>query len=75
MQQLKKHDGKKASTKLQEIREEKGLSKYRLAQLSGLSITHICNIESGKKDIEDMSLKNIKKLAKGLMIDYTDLIN
>ena len=62
-------------TKLQKIREEKEMSKYRLAQLSGFSITYISNIESGRRDIEDISLRNIKKFAQCLDVDYTDLLD
>lgn len=62
-------------TKLQKIREERDLSKYKLAQLTGFSITYISNIESGKTDIENISLKNIKKFASALEVPFTDLID
>lgn len=62
-------------TKLQEIREKRDMSKYRLAQLSGISDTYIGWIENGKKSIDDMTLKKIKQLAKALMVNYTDLID
>ena len=62
-------------TKLQEIREKRDMSKYRLSQLSGLSITYISRIESGIKSIEDVTLKNIRLLANALNVNYTDLID
>ena len=63
-------------TKLQMIREQRDMSKYRLAQLSGLSQTHIGNLESGKADIEDMTVRNLKTLARGLGVkNFTDLLD
>ena len=35
--------------KIQKLREEKGITKYRLAEITGISHTHICNIENGAK--------------------------
>ena len=35
--------------KIQKLREEKGFTKYRLAEMTGISHTHICNIENGSK--------------------------
>ena len=62
-------------TNLQKIREQREMSKYRLAQLTGFSITYISNIEGGKRSIEDISLRNIKTFANALNVDYTDLLD
>lgn len=62
-------------TKLQKIREKRDISKYRLSQLSGLSQTYIGRIENGSTSIENVTLKNIRLLAKALNVDYTELLD
>ena len=62
-------------TNLQKIREKRDISKYRLSQLSGLSQTYIVRIENGSTSIENVTLKNIRLLAKALNVDYTELLD
>ncbi len=62
-------------TNLQKIREKRDISKYRLSQLSGLSQTYIGRIENGSTSIENVTLKNIRLLAKALNVDYTELLD
>lgn len=62
-------------TKLQQIRESQEISRYRLAQLTGFSITYISNLEEGRKSIEDIKLSNIRKFADALKVNFLDLID
>lgn len=62
-------------TNLQKYREKRKLSKYRLSELSGVSDTYISWLENGKRDINDMTVKKVKDLAKALGVNYTDLID
>ena len=62
-------------TNLQKFREKRKLSKYRLSELSGVSDTYISWLENGKRDINDMTVRKVKDLAKALGVNYTDLID
>ena len=48
--------------KIEQIRNEKGISRYRLAKLSGLDYVTITKIEKGG----DVKLSNLRKIAKAL---------
>lgn len=50
----------------QEMLREKGLSMYRLSQLSGVPKTTVIDICSGRSDIEKCSGKTIRQLAMSL---------
>lgn len=58
--------------KVREIRLSKGLSQEQLAHLSDLHRTYIGMIERAEKNI---TLINIKKIAKGLDVSIIDLLN
>lgn len=56
--------------KIKALRQEKGLSQEKLAELADFHRTYINLVESGKRNI---SLKNIKKLSKALGVGLDDL--
>jgi len=53
-------------------REEIGLSQEKLANTTGLDRTYVSGIERGMRN---PSLNNIAKLAAGLKVKVSDLIN
>jgi transcriptional regulator with XRE-family HTH domain len=55
--------------KIKRLREEKGLTKYRLAKLSGLDEAYIGQLESGRIDQPRRSTK--AALAKGLGVSLS----
>ena len=56
--------------RIKALRQEKGLSQEKLAELADLHRTYINLVESGKRNI---SLKNIQKLSKALGVGLDDL--
>jgi transcriptional regulator with XRE-family HTH domain len=56
---------------LREERERKGLSKYALAESSGLSEQMIGYVERGQRN---PSLETVVRIAAGLEIDLGDII-
>ena len=58
--------------RLKTFRESKGLTKYRLAKISGVSQTYIYRIERG--EIENPRRDTLQKLAQGLRITLAQLI-
>jgi transcriptional regulator with XRE-family HTH domain len=54
------------------IRERKGLSQEKLAELAGLHRAYIGQIERAEKNI---GLKNLQKIAFGLNISIKDLLD
>ncbi len=63
---IKKQFGSRVRT----LRKARSLSQEELAELSGLHPTYISGIECGKRNV---SLENIRSLAKGLGISLADL--
>lgn len=57
--------------RINEIRDERGLSYEDLAELTGLSPSYVSLMARGKRNI---SLKNLEKLAGALECSPTDLI-
>lgn len=57
--------------KLRLIRNRKGFSQERLAELAGLHQTYISSVERGERNI---SLLNISKLAEALEVPMTKLM-
>ena len=51
--------------KIEQVRTKKGMSKYRLAKLSGLDYVTITKIEKGG----DVKLSNLRKIAKALGVN------
>lgn len=60
-------------TKLKEIRTKRGLGVNQLGTISGVSPSLISKIENGERGIPKPG--TLKKLAKGLKMDYSDLLN
>ena len=56
---------------LRRIREDKGLTQERLADLAGMHFTYIGQIERGRRN---PSLINLERLAKALKIDAGKLL-
>ncbi|HTQ10852.1 MAG TPA: helix-turn-helix transcriptional regulator [Fimbriimonadaceae bacterium] len=53
------------------LRAEKGLTQERLADASGLHVTYIAGIESGRRN---PSLKSLAALARGFGIAVAELL-
>ena len=60
------------SKRLKEIRKAKEISVYRLSQLSGVSETHIRDLERGDRD---PSLDTISKIAAAMGLSLPELLN
>jgi len=60
------------AARLKAIREAKGLTKYRLAKLSGISQTYIYRLELG--EIKNPRRDTLQELAKGLNISLAQLV-
>jgi len=60
------------AARLKTIREAKGLTKYRLAKLSGVSQTYIYRIELG--EIKNPRRDTLQALARGLNITLAQLV-
>ena len=54
------------------IRERRGLTQEKLAELAGLHRAYIGQIERGEKNI---GLRNLEKIAKALEIDIRVLVD
>lgn len=55
---------------VKQIREKKKLSKYRLAELSGITCSQIFRIEHGA----DVRLSSLERLAKAMNVSVKDLV-
>ena len=58
--------------KIKEIREEKGISQYRLAQLTGINRSTINRYEKGL--IQKVSFDNLLKICEALEVDIKNII-
>ena len=58
--------------KIKEIREEKGISQYRLAQLTGINRSTINRYENGL--IQKVSFDNLLKICEALEVDIKNII-
>lgn len=61
-------------TKLEELRKAKGYSRSTLADISGVSVRSIEAYEQGLRDLTKARLPTLKKLAKALKVDISDLV-
>ena len=59
---------------LKSIRQARGLSQAELARRSGVHWVKINQIESGKIDPSNMSLKNAARLADALDVDPREFL-
>ena len=57
---------------IKKIREEKGISRYRLAQLTGIHRSSIKRYEEG--EIKKISFEHLLKICNALDIDIKELI-
>jgi SOS regulatory protein LexA len=57
---------------LKSIREEKGFSVRRLAEISGISHTYLSQVETGKRGVPSPDI--LRKLYKPLDIEYNELM-
>lgn len=60
---------------LKTIRENKGISQKKLADLSGVNIQMIQHYEQGVRDINKAQAITVLKLAKALECNMEDLVN
>ncbi len=57
---------------LRALRQQKGLSQEKLAELAGLHWTYIGSVERGERNI---SIDNVEALARALEINVPDLLS
>ena len=58
--------------KIKELRESKGISQYRLAELTGINRSTINRYENGS--IQKISFDNLLKICEALEIDIKKII-
>ena len=58
--------------KIKELREIKGISQYRLAELTGINRSTINRYENGS--IQKISFDNLLKICEALEIDIKEII-
>lgn len=58
-------------TRLRQVRQSKGISQEKLAELAGLHRTYVSSVERGERNI---SLLNIEKLALALDVPLAKLM-
>ena len=58
--------------KIKELREDKGISQYRLAELTGINRSTINRYENGS--IQKISFDNLMKICEALEIDIKEII-
>lgn len=59
---------------LKRLREAKGLSQSKLAEISGVSLPMIQKYEGGFKDVNKAQAMTLHKLAKALECNVEDLL-
>lgn len=62
-------------TKLKEVRESKGLTQSKLAELSGINVRMIQHYEQGSKDINKAEAITVYKLSKALKCKVEQILN
>ena len=60
------------SEKIREVRENKGMSQYRLAEITGINRSTINRYENGS--IQKISFDNLMKICEALEIDIKEII-
>lgn len=55
---------KQIGARIKSIRKDCGMSQYELAELAGLSITYISDIEKGKRDAKETTLSRIAEVLQ-----------
>lgn len=59
---------------IREHRKSKNLTLHKLSALSGVSVTQIQAVETGKSDPGNMSSRNLLAIAKALNADPYELL-
>lgn len=59
---------------IREHRKSKNLTLHKLSSLSGVSVTQIQAVETGKSDPGNMSSRNLLAIAKALNADPYELL-
>ena len=62
----------KMGEKIKELRESKGMSQYRLAEITGINRSTINRYENGS--IQKISFDNLMKICEALEIDIKEII-
>ena len=57
---------------IREVRENKGMSQYRLAEITGINRSTINRYENGS--IQKISFDNLMKICEALEIDIKEII-
>ena len=58
--------------KIRDVRENKGMSQYRLAEITGINRSTINRYENGS--IQKISFDNLLKICEALEIDIKEII-
>lgn len=58
-----------------ELMEQKAVTKYRLSKNSGIPYTTVCDICNGKTRLENCSAKTVYKIAEALGVSMEDLLD
>ena len=61
--------------RIKELREQAGISRPKLAELSGVNVRTLESYEQGKKDINGAKLKTILKICKALNCRIEDILD
>ena len=72
MDNLIKGDIKMIGDKIKEVREEKGITQYRLSQLTGINRSTIKRYEENY--IKKISLENLIKICNALEVDIKEIL-
>lgn len=56
--------------KIKQIREQKGLSRYQVAKVSGVWYKNLIDIENGK----DVTLSTLRKIAAAMNCEVSELV-
>lgn len=64
--------GKKIGLKIKFERMKKGLTQEKLAELTGL---HVSTIKDTENNIKSPTVRTLEQIAKGLSIDFVDLVD
>ena len=61
------------SVRINQLMQERNLTQYKLAQLSGLAETTVADIRKMRN--KGTNIQNINAIAQGLEIDLTEIFN
>lgn len=59
--------------KIRELRKSNNLTLHQLSDLSGISVTQIQGVETGRIKLENMTVKNFMELCKALEVDPCEI--